>query len=123
MNVILSSNYLAEAAVAASLFVKFGAADGQVVPAAAATDSIIGVSEQIDAAINERVDVVHMGIVFLKAGGNITRGGEVTSDAAGKAVAAAPGAGVNNRIGAIALQSAVNGDIFRALLTPGLKQG
>jgi len=123
MNQGLTKNYNAGGAVTQRRFVKFGADDKTVVLAAAATDLIIGASTDIDTALGEPTDVQMDGIAILKAGGAITRGNEVTSDATGQAVAAAPGAGANNRIGGIALASAANGDLIPVLLSPGVKQG
>ncbi len=123
MNPGLTKNYNAGGAISKRRFVKFGTDDRAVVQAAAATDSIIGVSTDVDTVIGEPTDVIHGGIALVQAGGAITRGQEVTSDANGKAVAATPAAGVNNRIAGIALQSAVLDDLFTVLLAPGVKQG
>lgn len=123
MNILLDKNYTAEAAVGANLFVKPGSVDGKIVQAAAAADLIIGVSENIAAAAGERCDVVHVGMADLLLGGPVTRGQELTADANGKGVVAAPAAGANNRIGAIAQVSGVAGDIIPVFVTLGLKQG
>lgn len=123
MNPILAKNYKAEAALTAYSIVKPGAADGQVVLAAAVGDALIGVTNEIAAAINERADVIHAGIAEIKAGGTIARGDWLTSDASGLAVAAAPAAGVNNNVIGRALASAASGDVFAALIAPGRIQG
>ena len=106
---------------------KPGANDYEVIPGATATDLLIGVCVQPDAggaiAAGDRVAVTWDGIADVKLGGTVTRGNEITSDAAGKGVAAAPSAGVNNRIIGVALQSGVNGDIIEVLLSLGMKQG
>lgn len=120
---VLKKNYRAEAAVAKRRIVKMGSADGLVVVGAAATDAVFGVSHEIDAAINERLDVNIIGVVEVEFGGTVARGGPVTSDATGKAVAAAPGAGVNNRVIGFALVSAVAGDVAPVLLSQCLMQG
>lgn len=104
--------------------VKFGAADYEVVEAAAAADLLIGVGAQPgEAAAGERCDVIHQGIAKVIAGGTITRGALVTSNASGQAVAAVPSAGANNRIIGIALTAAVANDVFPILLTQGSVQG
>lgn len=104
--------------------VKFGAADGEVINSTAAADAHLGVCIQPSgAAAGARADVVVGGIAEIIAGGNVTRGGLVTSDASGYAVAAAPAAGANNRIVGIAMVSAASGDIFPVLLTQGSVQG
>lgn len=120
----LTKTFTAEAAVTRRRIVKFGATDGSVLQGAAATDALIGVSDMsADVALGARCDVRLTGIAEVEAGGNITRGGPVTADANGKAVAAAPAAGVNNRTVGFAMASAVNGDIVDVFLTPGSIQG
>jgi hypothetical protein len=123
MNPGLTKNYNAGAAVLKRRFIKFGADDKTVLQAAAATDLIVGASTDVDTVTGETTDVIVSGIALLQAGGAVTRGQEVTSDANGKAVAAAPGAGVNNRVGGIAMASAVLDDWFPVLIAPSVKQG
>lgn len=110
--------------VGANKIVKPGAADWEAVNSAAAADFHVGVCVQPGgAAQGERADVALQGIVEVIAGGTITRGNSVTSDASGNAVAAAPSTGVNNRIVGIALVSAVANDIIPILLAQGSVQG
>lgn len=128
-------NYKAEAAIEAFRIVKFGAADGQVVKGAANTDPLIGVSTDIDAAINERVDVIHDGTAHVRLGGAVTRGDMLMSDAAGKAVVAVrhthventaaayvqnavTQAGNNVRVIGYALQSGVLDDVILVKVQP-----
>lgn len=113
----------AEAAVSPYRIVKFGAADGGYVQAAAATDFLVGVCESVGSALGERIDVIKAGIADVEFGGTVTRGGPVTADANGKAVAAAPAAGSNVRIIGFAEVSAVAGDIAPVLIEPGVMQG
>jgi hypothetical protein len=119
----LTKNYTAEGAIAKHRIVKVGAADYGVLQAAAATDKLIGVTTEVDADQGERVDVVHAGIVDLELGGNVAAGDLITSDADGKGVAAAPGAGANNRVIGIALIAGVAGDLAPVMLAPGSVQG
>lgn len=122
-NPILLKNWTAGAAISPFRFVKFSAAD-TVIQAAAATDSIVGASNEVGAASGERQDVVHVGFAFIEAGASFAVGAMLTADSVGRAVAPAPAAGTNNRIGAIAFEAAsAAGDIVRALLTPGSMQG
>ena len=122
-NVILNRAGTAEGAIAAYRIVKPGAADGGYLQAAAATDFLMGVCESVGPASGERLDVVKAGIADVEFGGTVTRGGPVTSDATGRAVAAAPGAGANVRIIGFAEVSAVVGDIAAVWIEPGLMQG
>lgn len=136
MNPILAKNYKAEAALTAYRIVKPGTADGQVLLAAAATDFLVGVTNEISAAINERADVIVAGIAEVELGGTVARGDPITADAAAKGVTAtrhthtentagtytqnattAAGSG-QRRIG-FALISGVAGDIIPVLLAPG----
>ncbi|WP_020403747.1 capsid cement protein [Gracilimonas tropica] len=119
----LIKNFEAGAAVTKHRIVKFGSGDELAVQAAAATDALIGVSTEVDSASGDRVDVIMSGIAQVEFGGNVTRGAALTSDANGKAVAAAPATGVNNRIIGWAAVSGADGDIGSVILAPGEIQG
>lgn len=119
----ITKNFTAEAAVTKRRIVKFGASDTAVLQGAASTDAIFGVSTEIDAAAGETCDVRMTGLADVEYGGNVTRGDPITSDAIGRAVAAAPGAGVNARIVGFAMLSGVAGDIGNITLSPGRIQG
>ena len=119
----LTKSYNAGAAIGARLIVKPGSNDYDVIQGAAVGDLLIGVSTDIAAASGERVDVIQEGIADVKLGGTVTRGQPITSDASGQGVAAAPAAGVNNRIIGFALISGVSGDIIPVQLAPGYIQG
>ncbi len=121
-NPILELEKTADGAIAIHRIVKPGSSAQDVAQAAAATDALVGVAQHA-AADNERVRVMYVGRVKLEAGGSISDGDLLTSDASGQAVAAAPGAGTNNRVIAIALEGAASGDLFEALLAPQQIQG
>ena len=122
-NIIMAKNAKAEAAVPAFTIVKYGAADAQVLPAALATDKLIGVTTDIAALINERCDVITNGRAEVLYGGAVTRGDQLTADASGRAVTAAPVAGVNNRIIGVAAVSGVLGDVGLVDIFPSTLQG
>lgn len=122
-NTLLNRNYTAEGAIAPYRIVKPGSADGLAAQAGAAADALMGVCESVGPADGERCDIRKAGIADVEYGGNVTRGGPLTSDADGKAVAAAPAAGANVRIIGFAEVSAVAGDIGPALIAPGVMQG
>ncbi len=115
--------YIAETAIGANLICKPGSTDDYMVQASAAADYLTGISGSVGAGAGERVDIIKEGIADVIAGGTITRGGPVTSDANGKAVAAAPGAGANVRIIGFAEATAASGDIIGVLISPGIMQG
>ena len=124
MNPGLTKTYVAQGDIPARALVKAGTADGTVAVATASTDAILGVNERLDAASGDRVDVIHSGIAEVVAGGPIAYGDFVTASNAGVAVMASPAAGVNARVGGMALQSALAaGDIIDTLLTPIRVQG
>jgi len=117
------NSYIAGAAVTRRRIVKWGAADGQILLGAAVGDFLMGVLTGLDAAVNEPADVVQGGIADVEYGGVVTRGAPLTSDATGRAVVAAPAAGVNNRIVGFAEVSGVLGDIGAVRLAIGFMQG
>lgn len=111
-NPLLDKTFTAGGTINPYRLVKFGGADTTLLQAAAATDALIGASGQVGAASGEVLDVTLLGIAEVQAGGSITRGNMVTSDANGKAVVASDG----NVIAGKALMSAVDGDIIPVLL-------
>lgn len=115
-NETLNKNFTATGAIAANRIVKFGAADGEVVQAAAAADLSVGICGSVGPASGERVDVVMAGIAEVEFGGTVARGAMVTADANGKAIAAAS----TNRTIGIALVSAISGDIAPVLIAPSV---
>lgn len=123
LSTILTKGFKAEAAVPPRRIIKHGAADGTVVVGAASTDKIFGISTEIAAAIGEPCDVHLYGVAEVEYGGNVARGDYLTSDGTGRAVTAAPGAGVNAAIIGQALVSGVVGDIGVAVLHPSRIQG
>lgn len=124
MNTLLEKSFAAGAAIPGNTIVKHGAADGIVLPAAAATDFLIGVaSRDFDAASGERIDIQLQGIAPIRMAGAIARDQPVTANAAGLGTVAAPAAGSNVRIIGFALQSGVANDIIDVLLSPGVMQG
>lgn len=116
----LVKTFTAGAAVAAHRIVKHGSGDRAAIQAAAATDLIIGVSDSLGAAASgDSMDVILSGIANVEYGGNVTRGQLLTSDADGKAVAAAPAATASNRIIGVAQVSGVSGDIGKVHIQLG----
>lgn len=104
--------------------VKFTANDGEVALATAATDIVIGVTDfPGGATVGERIDVVLLGPAEIECGGTIAPGVGFTADANGKAIAAAPGAGVNHYVGGRILVNAVSGDIAKVFVNPHRIQG
>ena len=109
----LIKNYTAGAAIAANSLVKLSA-DGTVITAALPTDAIIGVTTDIAAASGDPVDVVHIGITEVKAGGVIARGALFSADTAGLAATAAE----DDRAIGMALVTTAANDLFPAVIFP-----
>jgi len=123
-NILLSKNFQAAAAIAAYTLVKHAAADDQVQAAAAATDLVIGATQDVAPALGERVDVAVVGVAYIAAGAAITRGARLMSDASGRVITAAAAAGANVNTVGVALESATGAsDVIRVLLNPGTFQG
>jgi hypothetical protein len=102
----------AAGAIAPYRIIKHGATDYAVLQAAAATDAICGVTQQLGAAQGQRVDVAIGGVeTEVEYGGIVTRGDPLTSDANGKAVKAVPVAGQVVRTIGFADVSGVAGDV------------
>lgn len=91
--------------------------DESVVLAVAATDPVVGVLQNKPAAGAQAL-VQWLGSTKCVAGGTITRGDKVTANASGQAITTTSS---GNTVVGIALASAVSGDIFELLLTPGAK--
>ena len=122
-NPVLYKTFVASGAINPYRIVRLTSAD-LVEQAAAVGNTLIGVNSELAIVSGERVEVMLMGIAWVEAGAAIAVGLPVTTDSVGRAVAAAPAAGVNNRIIGFALEWAVAaGDQIRVLLSPGQVQG
>ena len=122
-NPVLYKTFVASGAINPYRIVRLTSAD-LVEQAAAVGNTLIGVNSELAIVSGERVEVMLMGIAWVEAGAAIAVGLPVTTDSVGRAVAAAPAAGVNNRIIGFALEAAVAaGDQIRVLLSPGQVQG
>lgn len=111
------------AAVAAFTLAKFGADDDTLSSATASTEELIGVFQHATTAANQEVRVMLSGISRVKLGGNVTRGGLLTSDASGQAVAIGAVAGTNYAVIGRAMASGASGDIIPVLIAPSRAQG
>lgn len=119
----LTKTFDASGAIPAYTIVKFTATDFQVTQAAAVLDPLVGVTTEVAAADQDRVDIVIDGIAYVLSGGTIAAGDAITTNASGQAVTAAPAAGANNKCIGRARQSAVAGDVFEVMLGYFVLQG
>lgn len=119
----ISKSRRADTAIPAYRIVKPGAINGHVALATAATDALAGTTNQLAAAIGERVDVDMGGIPEVELGGTVAAGDPLTSDASGKAIKAVPAAGANVRIIGFADTDGGNGVVINYTFAPGVMQG
>lgn len=109
--------FAAEAAVASHRIVRPGATAGTVVQASAATDKLLGTSDELDHTIGEMVDLSLGRVPQVRLGGTVAAGDLLTSDANGKAVATTtPG----HRYIGIAERAGVLDDVITYHRAPGL---
>jgi hypothetical protein len=78
---------VAEGTVERYRIVKAGTADMSCVKGAAATDLLLGTSDELDHVTGEVVDVAVGPVPIVKLGGTVAAGAALTSDANGKAIA------------------------------------
>lgn len=110
----------ASAAIAPFIITKFSdvSASAKIATATTNADPICGVTGSLGAAIGEMADITLSGIGLVTAGGTITAGALLTSDASGKAIVAVPTAGVFMNIIGKALEPAVANDVFQFVAIP-----
>lgn len=123
-NRLLQKAFLSGAAVNPYRIVKFGADSSHVIQAAAATDALLGVTNELSAAAAEgNLDITLAGIAEIELGGTVALTDKLTSDSVGRAVAAAPAAGSNVQIVGHPLKTGVSGDIIPVRLSFFTLQG
>ncbi len=122
-NPLLIKTKNAEGAITGRRIVKPGVADHSAAQGGASTDALNGINEHLDVAAGGRCDIIKAGIADVEYGGTVAYGDPLTSDATGRAVKAAPAAGVNaNTIGKAEIAGVV-GDFGLVLIAPGTIQG
>ncbi len=105
----LLKTFIAGGAIAGRRLVEFNATGDKVTQANSNIDNIIGVADTLTYKTGERIDVGIIGIFDVEAGGAISAGAFITSDANGKAVAAV----ADNSIAGQAMEKAdASGDII-----------
>jgi len=108
---------VAEAAIAEFLIIKAGTAAGSCVVAAAATDKLLGTSDELPHVTGEVVDMAVGPVPFVRLGGTVAAGDALTSDANGKAIATTT---TGNRIIGFAEVAGVANDVITYLRAPGV---
>jgi hypothetical protein len=93
-------------------------ADGQVDLANADAEAVLGVALTNPDTVGQAVSVATSGVVKVYAGGTVTAGDELAVDASGDAVEKSTSSSATAVTAAIALSSAVDGDIFEVQLVP-----
>ena len=119
-------NYTAGGAINPFRLIRRGAVDGQVLQANANNAVLVGVAvipETTTVAANERVDVGLDRFLPVEYGGAVSRDDPLTSDAQGRAIAAAPAVGANMHIIGYADVAGVSGDVVDVYIRPARIQG
>ncbi len=116
---------VAGGAITYNRFVKNSATPTQVLQASSPSDYLAGVcvTPGISAA-GDRVDVSTEPHQWVEAGAAISAGAPITTDSLGRAVTAAPGAGINVRIVGFAFDDVFGaGEFVRVTYAPSIMQG
>ncbi|WP_198086642.1 DUF2190 family protein [Variovorax sp. E3] len=108
---------VAEAAIAAFLIIKGGAAANSCVVAAGPADKLLGTSDELDHVIGEVVDMAVGPVPFVRLGATVAAGDALTSDATGRAVATTT---TGHRIIGFAEAGGVVNDVITYLRAPGV---
>ncbi|WP_413207979.1 DUF2190 domain-containing protein [Rhodospirillum sp. A1_3_36] len=120
----LIRSYTAGGAIARNRIVAWSATEGRVVQASAVTDKLMGASGVVGVtAAGDRLDIHRSEFAKVAFGGAVSQGDPLTTDADGKAVAAAPATGVNVHCLGWAEVDAVAGDIGEVFIHPFILQG
>lgn len=108
---------VAEATVEGYRIVKAGTAAMSCVKASAATDKLLGTSDELDHTTGEMVDVSVLPVSRVRLGGTVAAGDALTSDANGKAIATTT---AGNRLIGFAEVAGVLDDIVTYVRAPGV---
>lgn len=112
------NSFVVGASIAPNRICAFNA-DGTLRPAAAATDGLAGATDGLGGpVVGDTVDVAQGGWGEVQAGGPISPGDPLTSDANACAVKAVVAAGTTKNCIGFAQKAAVAGDIFPYLAAP-----
>jgi len=111
-------------AIGAALIVTRSSDTEVALAGAGETGFLAGVSDKGgDVAIGERADIHALGVVPVIYGGNVAIGDPLTSDASGKAIVAAPAAGVHAGIVGFAAMAGEADDMGAVQLSPSILTG
>ena len=119
-------NYIAGGNIGPYVLVRHGVTDGQVRSAVGGSEPLVGVSVVPSGSVVAALDRVDVGLdrqLPVEYGGAVTRGDPLTSDAVGRAIVAAPAAGVNVHIIGFADVSGISGDVVDVYVRPARIQG
>lgn len=108
---------VAEGAVAAYSIVKTGTAAGSCIVATAATDKLLGTSDELDHVTGEMVDIAVGPVPKVRLGGTVAVGDALTSNGTGAAITTTT---IGNRYVGFAEQAGVSGDVITYLRSPGI---
>ena len=118
----LTKNFTADGAIPPRRVVIFAATEGRVAKAVSATAApFVGVTGQVGAtAAGQRIDIHLDGVRLLEGGAAFAQGVDLTVDAEGRVIAAAPAASTVNRVIGQALEpSTALGHLVAVRVAPG----
>ena len=122
----LKKTFTAGGSIARGRLVRFGIDERTVMQVAGPAEALIGVlcpDAPTGTATGRGADVVLTGVATVEFGGPVAARALLTSDAQGRAVAAAPLTGVNNRTIGIAMVAGAVGDFSAVCLAQSSIQG
>lgn len=123
-NPTLIKTFNASGAISKLLLCTLAATAGVVEQATNASTNLIGIADPGgDVADGERIEVITHGFSEVVYGGNIANGDPITADANGKAVKAAPAAGVQVPIIGFAVGDGELDVIGSIRIAPGILTG
>lgn len=109
--------YLAGGIIAKGKVVKKGSDDKHVAVCSAATDKMVGLMQNASSAAEDVVEVAVSGGAKGLAGGTIAMGDLLTANSDGELIATTT---EDDRVIGIAMQDAVDGDIFAVKISQGI---
>lgn len=115
--------YTADADLPPYLIAKRGSITGNCAIAAAATDSLLGVTERVAVPAGQVASICRSGFPPVTYGGTVAAGDYLTSDANGKAIKAVPASGATMQVIGQAEEPGALNDIHPVAIALGQIKG
>lgn len=111
-NMELVKTFLTDAVIEPRKVVTFGTGNRKVAKATASDQALLGVTNDIGSEKTGRVDIILFGIVYVKAGADLTAGQRLTANADGDVVPA----GATDRVIGMSTETIESGAVASILL-------